>query len=59
MPCILVTFDKEQIVVWRGVDYKPSEDGYSFTHREEFNDSDDNVASGEEACDKFDERSSS
>ncbi|KAK4266756.1 hypothetical protein QN277_023635 [Acacia crassicarpa] len=46
VPCILVTFDKEQIVVWRGADYKPSEDGYSLTHRELFNDSDDNLASG-------------
>lgn len=27
MPCILVTFDKEQIVVWRGEDYKPLEEG--------------------------------
>ncbi|ERM94318.1 CRS2-associated factor 1, mitochondrial [Amborella trichopoda] len=24
VPCILVTFEKEQIVVWRGKDYKPS-----------------------------------
>ncbi|XP_010523067.1 PREDICTED: CRS2-associated factor 1, mitochondrial isoform X2 [Tarenaya hassleriana] len=30
VPCILVTFDKEQIFMWRGKDYKPSEDdGYS------------------------------
>ncbi|KAM6601251.1 hypothetical protein CsatA_020860 [Cannabis sativa] len=28
VPCIPVTFDKEQIVVWRGKDYKPAEDGY-------------------------------
>ncbi|OWM64984.1 CRS2-associated factor 1, mitochondrial [Punica granatum] len=28
VPCILVTFEKEQIVVWRGKDYKPPEDGY-------------------------------
>ncbi|XP_030511448.2 CRS2-associated factor 1, mitochondrial [Rhodamnia argentea] len=26
VPCILVTFEKEQIVVWRGQDYKPLED---------------------------------
>ncbi|XP_028769127.1 CRS2-associated factor 1, mitochondrial [Neltuma alba] len=57
VPCILVTFDKEQIVVWRGADFNPPEDGYSFTHRELFDDSDDNLTSGEEACDKFDDRS--
>ncbi|XP_059312770.1 CRS2-associated factor 1, mitochondrial isoform X1 [Lycium ferocissimum] len=42
--CILVTFDKEQIVVWRGKNYKPSEDGFFLTEREQFdhssNDSD-------------------
>ncbi|KAK9003637.1 hypothetical protein V6N11_084274 [Hibiscus sabdariffa] len=27
VPCILVTFEKEQIVVWRGKDYKPPDDG--------------------------------
>lgn len=26
VPCILVTFEKEQIVVWRGQDFKPLED---------------------------------
>ncbi|CAF2034423.1 CRS2-associated factor 1, mitochondrial [Brassica napus] len=26
VPCILVTFDKEQVVIWRGKDYKPAED---------------------------------
>ncbi|GLT39484.1 hypothetical protein SLA2020_136720 [Shorea laevis] len=36
VPCILVTFDKEQIVVWRGKDYKPPEDGIFFTDREFF-----------------------
>ncbi|KAL0712381.1 hypothetical protein Bca4012_019359 [Brassica carinata] len=25
VPCILVTFDKEQVVIWRGKDYKPTE----------------------------------
>lgn len=45
VPCILVTFDKEQIVVWRGQNYKPSEDGFFLTEREPFdhssNDPDD------------------
>uniref|UniRef100_M0ZFZ3 DNA binding protein n=1 Tax=Solanum tuberosum TaxID=4113 RepID=M0ZFZ3_SOLTU len=36
VPCILVTFDKEQIVVWRGQNYKPSEDGFFLTEREPF-----------------------
>ncbi|KAM7472141.1 hypothetical protein LguiA_010324 [Lonicera macranthoides] len=36
VPCILVTFDKEQIVIWRGKDYKPIEDGYFVTDRESF-----------------------
>uniref|UniRef100_A0A7N0T2K3 CRM domain-containing protein n=1 Tax=Kalanchoe fedtschenkoi TaxID=63787 RepID=A0A7N0T2K3_KALFE len=27
VPCVLVTFDKEQIVVWRGKKYKPDEAG--------------------------------
>ncbi|KAG2279105.1 hypothetical protein Bca52824_061660 [Brassica carinata] len=38
VPCILVTFDKEQVVIWRGKDYKPTEgDGEyppSFIHHE-------------------------
>lgn len=38
VPCILVTFEKEQIVVWRGKDYKPPEDGHFFTDRELFDD---------------------
>ncbi|OMO78687.1 hypothetical protein CCACVL1_14188 [Corchorus capsularis] len=38
VPCILVTFEKEQIVVWRGKDYKPPEDGHFFTNRETFDD---------------------
>lgn len=25
VPCILVSFEKEQIVVWRGKDYSPAE----------------------------------
>lgn len=36
VPCILVTFDKEQIVVWRGKDYKPTQDGFFLTERESF-----------------------
>lgn len=38
VPCILVTFEKEQIVVWRGKDYKPAEDELLFTDREFFED---------------------
>uniref|UniRef100_A0A2P2JYA3 JHL05D22.2 protein n=1 Tax=Rhizophora mucronata TaxID=61149 RepID=A0A2P2JYA3_RHIMU len=49
VPCILVTFDKEQIVVWRGKDYKPAEDGYFFNDREYFNDADGLVFCGEES----------
>jgi len=37
VPCILVTFDKEQIVVWRGKDYQPAEDDYYFADRDPFN----------------------
>ncbi|KAL5565465.1 hypothetical protein UlMin_028629 [Ulmus minor] len=36
VPCILVTFDKEQIVVWRGKDYQPPEDGYFVGDRDLF-----------------------
>lgn len=28
VPCIMVTFEKEQVVGWRGNDYKPPDDGY-------------------------------
>lgn len=38
VPCILVTFDKEQIVIWRGNDYKPHEGGIFLTERESFDD---------------------
>lgn len=38
VPCILVTFEKEQIVVWRGKDYKPPENGYFLADREPFED---------------------
>ncbi|KAL9271967.1 CRS2-associated factor 1, mitochondrial-like protein [Drosera capensis] len=36
VPCILVTFEKEQIVVWRGKNYKPSEDGFFLPERDSF-----------------------
>ncbi|KAI4354951.1 hypothetical protein L6164_003771 [Bauhinia variegata] len=51
VPCVLVTFEKEQIVIWRGKDYKPPEDGYFVTDRESFDDFDDNLTSGEEGID--------
>ncbi|PON41218.1 RNA-binding, CRM domain containing protein [Parasponia andersonii] len=38
VPCILVTFEKEQIVVWRGKDYKPPDDGYFLTDQESVDD---------------------
>ncbi|KAJ0053527.1 hypothetical protein Pint_00312 [Pistacia integerrima] len=45
VPCVLVTFDKEQIVVWRGHDYKPPENvGHLLTHRELFDNSDEPVS---------------
>lgn len=45
MPCILVTFEKEQIVVWRGNDYKPPDNGYSLENREPFEDPEADVVS--------------
>ncbi|KAJ0803335.1 putative RNA-binding, CRM domain, YhbY-like superfamily, CRS2-associated factor, plant [Helianthus annuus] len=42
VPCILVTFEKEQIVIWRGKDYKPKEDGCFLVDRESFDKSDTN-----------------
>ncbi|KAH9732237.1 CRS2-associated factor 1 [Citrus sinensis] len=49
VPCILVTFEKEQIVVWRGKDYKhPGDDGQFFTHRELFDDPENDSACGVE-----------
>lgn len=38
VPCILVTFEKEQIVVWRGQDYKPFKGGCFLEDRESFDD---------------------
>ncbi|KAK3006505.1 hypothetical protein RJ639_017594 [Escallonia herrerae] len=40
VPCVLVTFDKEQIVIWRGKDYVPGEDGYFLKDRETFDNQD-------------------
>lgn len=55
VPCVLVTFDKEQIVVWRGHDYKPPENvGHYLTHRELFGISDDEPVSGVEGPDSSD-----
>nr|GEU97093.1 CRS2-associated factor 1, mitochondrial [Tanacetum cinerariifolium] len=39
VPCILVTFEKEQIVIWRGKDYKPKEGGCFLMARESFDNS--------------------
>ncbi|XP_057499884.1 CRS2-associated factor 1, mitochondrial-like isoform X1 [Actinidia eriantha] len=36
VPCVLVTFDKEQIVVWRGNNYKPIEADCFFLGRDPF-----------------------
>ncbi|KAK7340155.1 hypothetical protein VNO77_20849 [Canavalia gladiata] len=47
VPCILVTFEKEQIVVWRGKDYKPPMDRWIHKDRESFDD-DNDLYSGEE-----------
>lgn len=44
VPCILVTFDKEQIVMWRGNDYKPLEDGFFLTDRESFDSTDSDLS---------------
>ncbi|KAF6149303.1 hypothetical protein GIB67_026159 [Kingdonia uniflora] len=33
VPCILVTFEKEQIVVWRGKNYAPIEQSESFDYQ--------------------------
>lgn len=45
VPCVLVTFEKEQIVVWRGHDYKPPENaGHLLTHRELFDNSDEPIS---------------
>lgn len=38
-----MTFEKEQIVVWRGKDYKPVEDGFLLPDREMFDDTHDDI----------------
>ena len=59
VPRILVTFEKAQIVVWRGKDYKPVEDGCFLPDRESFDDmdgssTDGSLVCGEEGCDSVD-----
>lgn len=51
VPCILVTFENEQVVVWRGKDYKPPKDGHFLKDRESFEDGNDdlNVAQEQQA----------
>lgn len=49
VPCILMTFEKEQIVAWRGKDYKhPGDGGHFFTHRELFDDPESDSVCGVE-----------
>lgn len=48
VPCILVTFENEQIVVWRGKDYKAPRDGYFLKDRESFDDDVDLYTGNEE-----------
>ncbi|VVB06785.1 unnamed protein product [Arabis nemorensis] len=51
VPCILVTFDKEQVVIWRGKDYKPPEDEGeypSLIHRKSSIESDAGLCSRED-----------
>ncbi|CAL5382864.1 unnamed protein product [Camellia sinensis] len=46
VPCVLVTFDKEQVVVWRGKDYKPTvDDDHFFTVRDSFDNPRDDLVS--------------
>lgn len=49
VPCVLVTFDKEQIVAWRGKNYKPSEEGFFLTEREPFDHSSNDDEVGNES----------
>ncbi|CAK9145793.1 unnamed protein product [Ilex paraguariensis] len=46
VPCVLVTFDKEQIVIWRGEDYNPSEGGYFLTEKESFDNPENDLVIG-------------
>lgn len=59
VPCILVTFEKEQIVIWRGRNYKPAEGGYFLTERESFDNPNDNASdeAGFDSGDSDDESS--
>lgn len=43
VPCIPVSFEKEQIVVWRGENYQHREDGLFLTDRELFDNPDDQL----------------
>ncbi|KAL9689978.1 hypothetical protein QQ045_010371 [Rhodiola kirilowii] len=40
VPCVLVTFDKEQIVVWRGKNYKPDGAGHFLFGKDSLNNPD-------------------
>lgn len=55
VPCILVTFDKEQIVVWKGKDYKPVENADFLPERELFDSPEGDVVSSAERCDSSDD----
>lgn len=54
-PCILVTFEKEQIVVWRGKDYKPAETGQFLIERESLDDWHNNMVDGGAQHKSFDD----
>ncbi|GAV76677.1 CRS1_YhbY domain-containing protein [Cephalotus follicularis] len=54
VPCVLVTFNKEQIVVWKGKYYKPPDDGEFFTIRQFFDTPGSNFDSGVEEHDSLD-----
>ncbi|GJZ53805.1 putative reverse transcriptase domain-containing protein [Tanacetum coccineum] len=51
VPCILVTFEKEQIVIWRGKDYKPKEGGCFLMARESFDNSSSDADANHEGQD--------
>lgn len=55
VPCILVTFQKEQIVIWRGKDYQPSVAGYFFNIKETFDDSEDDSSNPADQDERTDE----
>ncbi|XP_058222404.1 CRS2-associated factor 1, mitochondrial isoform X2 [Rhododendron vialii] len=57
VPCFLVTFDKEQIVVWRGKDYKPIEGDFFFPIREPFDNPENDSDSGPEEQESSDDDS--